>query len=323
MAILAVPLVLGLESSTAAIWALYAWPCCSEPPRPSTTPRPVDPAPGRAARSAPARQRSPHRRELTANEFIGPPGGLLVAAGVAAAFATPAALWAAAVGPCCCCAAASPFHEQSRHDLRADVAEGLRYLWRHRLLRTLAAMTGLFNLLTNATFAVFVLYAVSARLGHGPDRGRLRPAVRHPGRRKPHRRPPGRPHHPTPRPLRSLLVGLLGGVGTVGILALTTVPLVIAGVPHRRPHQRAVERRRRLAAPAHHPRPHPGPDQQQLPACRLGHRPAGCRRRWPPRRAAWPARRLRHRRRAHPRHLLGMPQVTDTAISTAEQDADN
>ena len=43
------------------------------------------------------------------------------------------------------------------------MAEGLRYLWRHRLLRTLAAMTGLFNLATNATFAVFVLYAV------GPD----------------------------------------------------------------------------------------------------------------------------------------------------------
>jgi hypothetical protein len=40
---------------------------------------------------------------------------------------------------------------RERTTLRADVAEGLHYLWRHRLLRSLAAMTGLFNLATNAT----------------------------------------------------------------------------------------------------------------------------------------------------------------------------
>jgi MFS family permease len=112
--------------------------------------------------------------------------------------------------------------------LRADVAEGLHYLWRHRLLRTLAAMTGLFNLATNATFAVFVLYAVGpdsamrlteatygllfATIAAGSLIGALLadPIIRRLGRS------------------RSLFLGILGGVGTVGAPALTTNSLVIA-----------------------------------------------------------------------------------------------
>jgi MFS family permease len=110
------------------------------------------------------------------------------------------------------------------------VAEGLRYLWRHRLLRTLAAMTGLFNFATNATFAVFVLYAVGpnsamrltevtfgllfATIAAGSLIGALLAdrIIRRLGRS------------------RSLFLGILGGVGIVGISALTTSPLVIAGV---------------------------------------------------------------------------------------------
>jgi MFS family permease len=108
------------------------------------------------------------------------------------------------------------------------VAEGLRYLWRHRLLRTLAGMTGLFNFSTNATFAVFVLYAVGpdsamgltevtygllfATIAAGSLIGALLadPIIRRLGRS------------------RSLLLGLLGGVGLVGIPASTTNALVIA-----------------------------------------------------------------------------------------------
>jgi MFS family permease len=58
-----------------------------------------------------------------------------------------------------------PFRVERTHrtTMRADIAEGLRYLWRHRLLRTLAVMVGVFNFASNAVFAVFVLYAV------GPD----------------------------------------------------------------------------------------------------------------------------------------------------------
>ncbi len=51
----------------------------------------------------------------------------------------------------------------TRTTLRADVAEGLRFLWHDRILRTLAMMVGGINFASNAAFAVFVLYAV------GPD----------------------------------------------------------------------------------------------------------------------------------------------------------
>jgi MFS family permease len=48
--------------------------------------------------------------------------------------------------------------------LRADIAEGLRWLWAHRLLRALAVSMGLANVAFCAAFAVFVLYA-GQRLG--------------------------------------------------------------------------------------------------------------------------------------------------------------
>jgi MFS family permease len=102
--------------------------------------------------------------ELTANEFIGPPlGGFLVAAGVALTFTTSAGLWVVAIGALLL--VRGPFRVERTHrtTMRADIAEGLRYLWRHRLLRTLAVMVGVFNFASNAVFAVFVLYAV------GPD----------------------------------------------------------------------------------------------------------------------------------------------------------
>jgi MFS family permease len=231
VAVLAVTTVLGLESSAAAIWALYAvalllgtaetvYDTSAQSMLPQVVPRDrLAHANGRLIAA-----------ELTANEFVGPPlGGLLVAAGIAAAFATPATLWAAAVGTLLLLRGnfAAPRPEEPR-TVRADVAEGLRYLWRHRLLRTLATMTGLFNLATNATFAVFVLYAVGpdsamgltevaygllfATLAAGSLIGALLadPIIRRLGRS------------------RSLLVGILGGVATVGIPALTTIPLAIA-----------------------------------------------------------------------------------------------
>jgi MFS family permease len=231
VAVLAVALVLGLESSPAAIWALYAvalllgtaetiYDTCAQSILPQVVGR--DQLPRANGRLIAA--------ELTANEFVGPPlGGLLVAAGVAAAFATPAALWAAAVGTLLLLRGsfAVPRTEE-RTTVRADVAEGLRYLWRHRLLRTLAGMTGLFNFATNATFAVFVLYAVGpdsamgltevgfgllfATIAAGNLIGALLadPIIRRLGRS------------------RSLFLGILGGVGTVGVAAVTTIPLVIA-----------------------------------------------------------------------------------------------
>jgi MFS family permease len=230
VAILAVAVALGLQSSVAAIWVLYlvalllgaaevVYDTCAQSILPQVVSR--DRLPRANGRLIAA--------ELTANEFVGPPlGGLLVAAGVAAAFATPAALWAAAVGALLLLRGGFAVAREEPTTVRADVAEGLRYLWRHRLLRTLATMTGLFNFATNATFAVFVLYAVGpdsamglteaayglvfATIAAGSLIGALLadPIIRRLGRS------------------RSLFLGILGGVVTVGIPALTTNALVIA-----------------------------------------------------------------------------------------------
>ena len=230
VAVLAVAVVLGLASSGAAIWVLYlvalllgtaetVYDTCAQSILPQVVAR--DRLPRANGRLIAA--------ELTANEFVGPPlGGLLVAAGIALAFATPAALWAAAVGALLLLRGGFSVPRRQPTTLRADVAEGLRYLWRHRLLRTLAAMTGLFNFATNATFAVFVLYAVGphsamhlteaaygllfATIAAGSLVGAILadPIIRRLGRS------------------RSLALGILGGVGTVGVAAVTTSPLVIA-----------------------------------------------------------------------------------------------
>jgi MFS family permease len=230
VAILAVTVALGLLSSAAAIWVLYlvalllgtaetVYDTCAQSILPQVVSR--DRLPRANGRLIAA--------ELTANEFVGPPlGGLLVAAGIAAAFATPSALWAAAVGALLLLRGGFAVAREEPTTLRADVAEGLRYLWRHRLLRTLATMTGLFNFATNATFAVFVLYAVGpdsamglteaayglvfATIAAGSLIGALLadPIIRRLGRS------------------RSMLLGILGGVVTVGIPALTSNALVIA-----------------------------------------------------------------------------------------------
>ncbi|MEV6815156.1 MFS transporter [Micromonospora sp. NPDC051296] len=53
---------------------------------------------------------------------------------------------------------------QPRASLRGEIIEGMRWLWRHQLLRTLAASMGLGNIAFCAAFAVFVLYS-RQRLG--------------------------------------------------------------------------------------------------------------------------------------------------------------
>ncbi|GAA5105971.1 MFS transporter [Haloechinothrix salitolerans] len=99
--------------------------------------------------------------ELTANEFMGRPlAGFLVATGTAIAFAAPVALWGLAVVALVFLRGSFRVERSQRTSMRHDIAEGLRFLWRHRLLRTFAVMTGLFNFATSAMFAVFVLYAV-------------------------------------------------------------------------------------------------------------------------------------------------------------------
>jgi hypothetical protein len=97
---------------------------------------------------------------------------VLVALGAAVALGSPAALWLAAG------LLLAPAHARPREaravgsTLRGEIAEGLRFLAGHRVLRRFAVMVGGFNFAASATSAVFVLYAV----GEGSTLGLSEPA---------------------------------------------------------------------------------------------------------------------------------------------------
>jgi MFS family permease len=161
-AALLLALTLAVAADAGSIWVLYAVALCIGVAETlyDTSAQSILPLIVPRERLSRANGRL-HAAELTANQFVGPPlGGLLVPLGAAAAFASPAALWAVAVGVLL--AVRGPFRvvRERRTTMRADVAEGLRFLWRHRLLRTLAAMVGVSNLASNAVFSILVLYAV-------------------------------------------------------------------------------------------------------------------------------------------------------------------
>lgn len=102
--------------------------------------------------------------EVTMNRFVGPPvGGFLVGVGMALAFVGSAAFYLCAALAMALMAGrfVSRPADAARSRLREDIIEGLRYLWRHRLLRTLAFMVGSMNLSIMATIAVLPVYAVS------------------------------------------------------------------------------------------------------------------------------------------------------------------
>jgi MFS family permease len=100
--------------------------------------------------------------ELTANQFVGPPlGGVLAGASIALACTGSAAAWLLAAGGLALMSGSfRPGRIGPPTRLRTDIVEGLRFVWRNRVLRGLALLTGGFNLSSNALFAVFVLYAV-------------------------------------------------------------------------------------------------------------------------------------------------------------------
>ena len=101
--------------------------------------------------------------QITSQEFVGPPvGSLLFAAAMAAPFFLDAGSFVAAAALVLGIRGGrrTPRPEtEARTRLRTEIGEGLRWLWRHRLLRTLALMLGVWNLLTTASGAVFVLFA--------------------------------------------------------------------------------------------------------------------------------------------------------------------
>ncbi|MFI7124451.1 MFS transporter [Nonomuraea sp. NPDC050153] len=112
--------------------------------------------------------------QMIGNDFVGAPvAGLLVVALPAVVVGAPALLYGAAglllLGMRGTYRMNAP-RAQGR-TLRRDIGEALRYLWSHRVLRSLAVTAGLLNLANSAYFAVFVLWAVGdgSRIGLEPD----------------------------------------------------------------------------------------------------------------------------------------------------------
>jgi MFS family permease len=101
--------------------------------------------------------------ELVMNQFVGPPlGGLLIGLSVPFVLGSSVVGYAlAALGLTLLVGSFRPERAGPPTRLTTDIAEGLRYLWRNRVLRTMAFMVGGMNMASTATFAVLVLYAVA------------------------------------------------------------------------------------------------------------------------------------------------------------------
>ena len=102
--------------------------------------------------------------ETTMNSFVGPPlGGVLIAVALALPFFVNAGLLA--VSAAMVFALAGSFTPggatsgtRTRIDWRGEIGEGFRWLWRHRLIRSLAILLGLLNMLSNVAFVILVLF---------------------------------------------------------------------------------------------------------------------------------------------------------------------
>ena len=107
-----------------------------------------------------------------ANQFVGPPlGGFLFSTAASFPFLLGAGGLAAAAGLLTALRGSFKAVRKEgapRGDLRGEIAEGVRWLWRHRLLRTIALSMALLNLTLVAQVSIMVLFA-EERLGLGPE----------------------------------------------------------------------------------------------------------------------------------------------------------
>lgn len=101
--------------------------------------------------------------QIVLDEFVGPPlGGLLVALGAASATSSTAGAYLLAVGTLVLLRGAyRPVREQSTA-VRADLVEGLRFIWHHRLRRTVTLMVAVMAACWSGWMAVLVVYALGA-----------------------------------------------------------------------------------------------------------------------------------------------------------------
>ena len=111
--------------------------------------------------------------EIVTTSFVGPPlGSLLFAAAAAAPFLLDAASFGlAAVLVLALRGSFAAERPEEPRAIRHDIAEGVRWLWKHRLLRALAIGLGVLNLAWTAAMATFVLYALEvlhvSKVGYG------------------------------------------------------------------------------------------------------------------------------------------------------------
>lgn len=101
--------------------------------------------------------------ELAANQFVGPPlGGLVAGLTLAGALTGSAVAYGlAALALLGLVGSFRPVRHGAPTRMHSDIREGLGYLLRHRVLRTLALCVGLSNLAYTAQMAVFALYVVA------------------------------------------------------------------------------------------------------------------------------------------------------------------
>jgi MFS family permease len=106
--------------------------------------------------------------QLVMSSFVGPPlGGLLIGVALAIPFMVDAGSFGASAALVLLIGGAfrarpdvaGPVAVAPRRSLRAEIGEGLRWLWRHRLLRTLALLLGGMNGMLSLTMATEVLFA--------------------------------------------------------------------------------------------------------------------------------------------------------------------
>ncbi|MGN0064929.1 MAG: MFS transporter [Nocardioides sp.] len=113
---------------------------------------------------------------LTINQLVGPPlGAALFALGAVWPFAAQTVLLV--VGTMVLSGLRLPAHGRQasgageRPGVRAEIADGLRWLWRHAPVRTLTLVIVLFNVTWGAAWSVLVLYATqhlgSGEIGYG------------------------------------------------------------------------------------------------------------------------------------------------------------
>lgn len=100
--------------------------------------------------------------EMVMNSFVGPPlGGVLIALAFAAPFFANAATFG--ISALLVASLSGSFRapvEQSgvRATFRSDISEGVRWLWNHRLLRTMGIVLGVMNAMITMALATYVLF---------------------------------------------------------------------------------------------------------------------------------------------------------------------